>query len=201
MERPDVADELERLAAEDLTVRQRLADTGELFGNYHPEMQAIHRRNGDRLQTILDEVGAWPGNQLVDDGGSEAALLIAQHDIANPRLMRRCLDLYTAAVEQGDAEPSGVAFLEDRIRAFEGRLQRYGTQVGWDDNGDFGPWPAVEEPDRVDERRAALGLAPLADAIRAAGTERPPRRAVDTVLRERRQIDDFARETGWRGAD
>lgn len=196
-----MAEELERLAAEDLAVRQRLIDDGELFGGYHSEMRAVHRRNGDRLTTILDEIGSWPGHRLVGTDGSRAALLIAQHDIANPTLMRRCRDLHTAAVERADADPDGVAYLEDRIRAFEGRLQRYGTQLGWNNDGEFGPWPAVEEPEWVDERRATLGLLPLAEALSARAPERPSRRPVDEVLDERRRGDDFARSTGWRDAD
>lgn len=201
MERPGLAEELERLAARDLAVRQRLIDEGKLFGHYHPEMRAVHRRNGDRLTEILDDIGAWPGHRLVGRGGSEAALLIAQHDIANPSLMRRSLDLYVAAVSQRGADPDGVAYLEDRIRAFEGRLQRYGTQLGWDDDGEFGPWPPVEFLDGVDERRAKLGLLPLVEVLSARESERPIQRPVDEVLDERRRGEEFARAAGWRRSE
>ncbi len=203
VERPDLAAELVRLAGEDLVVRQRLAETGELFDGYHPEMRVVHRRNGDRLAEILDEVGSWPGHRLVGQEGSSAAHLLAQHDIANPPLLRRCRELYAAAVEQGDARGAGLAQLEDRIRYFEGRPQWYGTHWGWDDDGAFGPWPPVEQPEEVDERRAGLGLPPLAEAIeaarrRAAQEGRPARRPVDEVLGEHRQADEFAIRTGWR---
>ena len=199
VERADLAEELDRLAAEDLAVRQRLVEAGELYGHYNSEMREVHRRNGDRLTAILDEVGTWPGHRLVGADGSKAAFLIAQHDIANPTLMRRCLALYSVAVEQGDADADGLAYLEDRILAFEGRSQRYGTQVGWDDEGVFGPWPPVAEPDLVDERRATLGLGPLAEAISVRAAESVPRRPVDEVLDERRRGEEFARESGWRG--
>ena len=201
VERADLAEELDRLAAEDLAVRQRLVEAGELYGHYNSEMREVHRRNGDRLTAILDEVGTWPGHRLVGADGSRAALLIAQHDVANPALMRRCLVLYAAAVNQGDAEPAGLAYLEDRILAFEGRSQRYGTQVGWDDEGVFGPWPPVAEPYLVDEHRAKLGLGPLAEAIRSRAAESAPRRSVAEVLDERRRGEDFARESGWTGTN
>ncbi|MGI9597160.1 MAG: DUF6624 domain-containing protein [Acidimicrobiales bacterium] len=201
MERPDLAAELERLAAEDLTVRQRLADTGELFQGYNAEMRAVHRRNGDRLAVILADVGCWPGYRLVGEGGSEAAFLIAQHDIANPTLIRRCRDLYAVAVDRADADPVRLAHLEDRIRYLEGRPQRYGTHIGWNDEGELGPWPPVDEPERIDERREELGLQPLAAAMAAAAADRPSRRPVDEVLDEHRQADDFAREAGWRDDD
>ncbi len=198
MDRPDLAEELNRLAAEDLAVRQRLADRGELSGGYNPEMREVHRRNGDRLSEILDQLGGWPGWQLVGEEGSEAAFLIAQHDIANPPLLRRSLVLYSAAVDIGDADPAKLAPLEDRIRYFEGRLQRYGTHWGWDEAGEFAPWPPVEEADRVDEYRRELGLPPLAEAIEAAKQGRLARRPVDEVRAEHRQGEEFAHRTGWR---
>ena len=85
VERADLAEELDRLAAEDLAVRQRLVEAGELYGHYNSEMREVHRRNGDRLTAILDEVGTWPGHRLVGADGSKAALLIAQHDESAPR--------------------------------------------------------------------------------------------------------------------
>ena len=201
VERPDLADELKRLADHDLAVRARLAEAGELVGGYHPEMRDVHRSNGDRLAMIVDEVGRWPGYRLVGEDGSEAAFLIAQHDIANPTLIRRCRELYALAVDNADADPRRLAYLDDRIRYLEGRPQLYGTHLGWDREGKFGPWPPLDEPDRVDERRSRLGLSLLADAIAAAREDRPPHRPVDEVLEDHRKADDFARQAGWRDED
>jgi hypothetical protein len=54
--------------------------------------------------------------------------------------------------------------LTDRIRVLEGRAQLYGTQFDWDQNGVMSPLPIEDEPG-VDQRRAQLGLEPLAQAI------------------------------------
>ncbi len=199
MERPDLADELEQLASHDLVVRQRLLDAGELMGGYHPDMRAVHRHNGDRLTEIIDELGRWPGQRLVGAAGARAAHLIAQHDIENHELMRRAHELYGAAVEGGDAEPAGLAYLEDRIRAFEGQRQRYGTQVGWNLDGEFGPWPPIDDAASVDDRRASIGLPPLADAIELTAAGRRRRRPVNEVLSEHDDFERFAIRTGWRG--
>ncbi|MGH1488660.1 MAG: DUF6624 domain-containing protein [Acidimicrobiales bacterium] len=199
MESPELGEELERMADEDSTVRQRLLAAGQLLGGYNPEMRAVHRRNGDRLEEILDQTAGWLGYRLVGEAGSEAAFLIAQHDIANPNLIRRVRQLYAAAVDNADADPRRLANLEDRIRYFEGRPQWYGTHVGWDTDGQFGPWPPVEEPDGVDERRGRLGLPPLAEAINTAGQGRTLRRVVEEVLDEHRQAAEFAKQAGWRG--
>ena len=188
------------MAALDATVRDRLAASGELFNGYNPQMRAVHRRNGERLTVILDELGVWPGFTLVGEDGSEAAFIIGQHDIANPPLIRRCRDLYRAAVATNEAAPARLAALEDRIRYFEGREQAYGTHWGWNRAGQFGPWPPVEDPDNVDERRARVELPPLADALATARRQqsRPLVRPIEEVLSEHDQAERFAIDVGWR---
>jgi len=52
--------------------------------------------------------------------------------------------------------------LEDRIRVFENRPQLYGTQLKPDAHGNPRPH-AIEDRERVDERRRAVGLEPLAE--------------------------------------
>jgi len=55
-----------------------------------------------------------------------------------------------------------VAYLTDRVAVAAGKEQTYGTQVGCGPDG-AGPRTPIAEPETVDERRAAAGLAPLAD--------------------------------------
>lgn len=126
--------------------------------------------------------------------------MIAQHDIAAPALMRENLELLRRAVAAADAEPTGLAYLHDRIRTFEGRPQYYGTQLGWDDTGAFGVWPAVEDASTVDERRAQLGLPPLREHLSHAIEAMPLQertRSVEELRRHRREAQAFARSLGW----
>lgn len=186
------------MAAEDQLVRAELAADGTLFDGYHPAMQAVHDRNAGRLITIIDTHG-WPGRRLVGEDGSRAAWLILQHAIGHPALQRRGLVLLRAAVAEGDVSAVEVAMLEDRIAFFGGPPQRYGTQYDWDADGELSPWP-VEDPDGVDERRATVGLPPLAEntaRIRegtARDSERPPADWVERRLR----FEAWARAVGWR---
>jgi hypothetical protein len=200
MERPEMAAELEAMAAADLALRQQLMDRGELDGGYHPEMRVVHRRNGDRLTELLDQLGQWPGFHLVGVDGSQAGFIVAQHDIANPSLLRRATELYRAAVGIGDADPENLAAMVDRICYFEGRAQRYGTHVGWDEEGRFGPWPPIEQPETVDQRRRELGLSPLADWLTQARRGRPSIRPSGEVLPEHQAAEQFACQAGWRSA-
>jgi hypothetical protein len=186
------------MARDDLALREELARDGSLFDGYHPRMAALHQRNAARLATLIDTHG-WPGRSRVGEDGARAAWLVLQHAIGNPALMRRGLALLQTRARDGDVSRAEVAMLEDRVRAFEGRPQRYGTQFDWDCDGQLSPLP-LEDASGVDERRRAIGLGPLADDLRrrrdatARGRERPP---VDWVARQR-AMETWLRQVGWR---
>jgi hypothetical protein len=191
-------EELLRMAEEDQRVRAELAAEGSLFQGYDPRMRAIHHRHAARLAQFLAQHG-WPGEPLVGVDGAQAAWLIVQHAIAQPALQRQALDALTAAAARGEVPAWQAAKLEDRIRTFEGRLQRYGTQFDWDQAGQLNPLP-IEDLTGLDERRRAVGLPPLDEDIRAQREsaardgEQPP---ADWDAR-RRQQDAWLREAGWR---
>ncbi|WP_420617267.1 DUF6624 domain-containing protein [Candidatus Palauibacter sp.] len=192
-------DELLEMARRDQTVRAELAASGELFEvGYEPRMARVHERNARRLRRILESVG-WPGADLVGSDGVEAAWLILQHAIAEPDLLRRALPLLQAAAREGKASPRHAALLEDRIRFFEGRPQRYGTQFDWDAEGKLSPG-AVANPQRLDERRRAIGLPPLAEQMEEARTRATaegdgPPADYEAYARAR---DEWAASVGWR---
>lgn len=189
-----LARELVELAVEDRRVRDRLAADGSLYEGYHPIMEAVHKHNAARLRMIIDEHG-WPGQKMVGTEGAEAAWRIAQHDIGEPAFQRRCLDLLYDAIERGDAPRWQAAYLEDRVRMFEGRGQLYATQFDVGPDGRPVPYP-IEDPDHVDDRRASVGLEPLAQQLARAQPEPPP----DPETRERRERlrEQWLRDVGWR---
>jgi hypothetical protein len=152
--------ELLAMRAEDVRVRQELADSGELGGSYVPRMEAVHTRNAERLRQIVNEFG-WPDEQTVGEDGAKASWFIVQHAIGFPDLQRGCLHLLQHCAEKGRVPRWHVAYLEDRIAMHEGRPQRYGTQ--WLDDpldGRIRPWK-LAEPGRVNELRAEVGLEPM----------------------------------------
>src|SRR5215470_1324593 len=130
-------------------------------------MQRADADNLPWIRQVIAEHG-WPGRSEVGDDGAQAAWLLVQHADADPAFQRECLGLLTAAVGQGEARRSHLALLA------EGQPQEYGTQLRYLD-GECVPFP-VRDPDRVDERRAAMALQPLADyvALVAEQERRPP---------------------------
>ncbi len=183
------------MAEADLTLRERLAADGSLFDGYNPEMRTMHEANADALAQIVAERG-WPTEERVGADGAEAAWLIVQHAISRPALCRTTLIELNRLADAGKAPRWQAAYLEDRIRVFEGRPQRYGTSFDWDDEGQISPRP-IEEPEQVEERRRMVGLGPLEEeAARHRQESRSEFRPADMDAR-RREMEAFAREVGW----
>jgi uncharacterized protein DUF6624 len=115
-----------------------------------------------RLAEIIDEHG-WPTPALVGEDGASAAWVIAQHSDQDLAFQREALQLMCAAAAAGDADPTELAYLVDRVAVNSGEPQVYGTQGGCVD-GQATIGPMVDEQ-HVDERRAAVGLQPLEDYL------------------------------------
>lgn len=185
-------------ARHDLETRARLARSGDLFDGYHPEMQAVHDENAALLTEAFDALG-WPGRDKLGDDGAAAAFVILQHAIGHPDLQRRGLTLMLDAIPRGNANVLDAAYLTDRIAVFEGRPQTFGTQFDWDASGQLSPAP-IRDDAELDERRASVGLPPIAEAIAdmraraAAEGETPPA----DLEKRRAEAEEWARRAGWR---
>ncbi len=134
-------------------------------------MREADAENLPWLKAVIAARG-WPGSSLVGTDGAHAAWLLAQHADNDPAFQRRCLDLMSAAVEAGEAAIRELAYLTDRVLLAEGGQQVYGTQVTRED-GRFVP-RNLRDPDRVDERRAGVGLGPVAEYLRRFDSDPMP---------------------------
>jgi hypothetical protein len=155
-------DELLAMMAEDQAVRTGIAPPGddrtpdELFAAW----DAVDAANARRMEEILEEHG-WPGWSLVGEEAATAAWVLIQHADLRLPLQELGLAYLQGAVDAGDASPGDLAYLIDRVRVAKGQPQLYGTQLGADANGDLAPRTPIEDPENVDERRAAMGLGTL----------------------------------------
>jgi hypothetical protein len=103
----------------------------------------------------------WPKRAKVGEKAAGDAWLLVQHADHDVDFQEHCLVLMRSAAEQGQADPRNAAYLADRVAMHRGRPQRYGTQFVKQD-GAFEPY-TLEDPARVDEWRAEVGLGPLAE--------------------------------------
>lgn len=121
---------------------------------------AVDHENTAWMKDLVTRHG-WPTFAAVGEEGSGNAWLLVQHADQDVDFQEQCLELLRAAVEQGQASRTHLAYLEDRVAMHRGRPQRYGTQFV-NESGGLGPY-RLEDPARVDEWRAEVGLGTLAE--------------------------------------
>lgn len=128
------------------------------------KMMRIDQENLSWLKAVVKEKG-WPGKSMVGRDGAEGAFLIAQHAANDLDFMAECHKLIVEAHQAGNAEGQWVALITDRLLVLKDKKkQRYGTQLTSRD-GKRVPLP-IEDEAKVDERRKALGMPPLAEYLK-----------------------------------
>ncbi len=160
-----LADARRQLAArgtEDQAVREGFGEGGKIDTAQIRRMMHVDSANTTWLKAYVAR-WQWPTAQQVGKENVEGAFLIVQHAIHDTAFMRAMLPAVTQAAKAGDLKPSDVALLGDRVEVKAGHGQRYGTQFSIRD-GRLVLDP-IEDSAHVDERRAALGLMPIAQYI------------------------------------
>lgn len=116
----------------------------------------------------------WPDAERFGKDAAHAAFVLVQHADKDPQFQEQMLPLVADAVERGEASARDMAYLIDRVRVKQGRPQVYGTQydvLRTEAGGALlGPdgklqylLPVVVDAERIDERRATVGLGPWAE--------------------------------------
>lgn len=172
--------QLDSIYASDQGGRQRYAGIQEKYGEDSPQMQALWKemeatdaRNLARITALLDRQG-WPSRAKVGKMGTETVFLVIQH--SNLATMQKYFPMAQQATERGDLGKPAFALLQDRLLMWQGKPQRYGSQLTSDAKTGKMVFHPIEDEAHVDERRASMGLGPLADYAKGFGLTYPPQK-------------------------
>ncbi|MBA2405276.1 MAG: hypothetical protein H0V66_10935 [Bdellovibrionales bacterium] len=184
-------DKLIPLVERDQFIRDALDRRGVLEDAYHPEMEKVHLENARKLKELIKKNG-FPVLSNAGEEGVQLSWLIIQHAISSPDFMRECLTEIRMAVAQDDYPKDLLAYIDDRIRYFEGLPQLYGTNFDWED-GELRPTP-IEDPKFLDLRRKSLGLPPIAETLFKIAHSAPPK----DPLKKASEFQKWLLSVGWR---
>lgn len=155
-----VADQSHRMKVEEII--QKFGRESKEFQDLLNAMREADSVNVIKITKLIDQHG-WLGADVVGTRGNETLFLVIQH--ADLAVQDKYLSVMREAVSAGKASASHLALLEDRVNLAHGKRQIYGSQIRNDPkSGEYYVLP-LEDPDHVDERRAAVGLGPLADYV------------------------------------
>lgn len=131
--------------------------------NLWSKKQSLNTENLSLLDKIVETKG-WPGFSNVGYGMASAAFLVVQHSDYNT--MRKYYHLVKTACETGEGDCAAQALLYDRIRTLEGKPQRYGSQVRFNEKIKKYELFPLEDTLNVNDYREYMGLGLLEDYIK-----------------------------------
>ena len=131
------------------------------------EMHRVDKINQEQICQILDSRGLVGKDKVGNAVG--VFWTVIQH--ADVETQKKYLPLFIEGAKRGDITQEGVAMLEDRINMFEGKPQRYGSQIVEDEQGRPMVYQLLDAS-RVDEWRQAMGMEPLADYLKKMNAHR-----------------------------
>lgn len=160
---------LDSIYVEDQKYRNEIGKVREEFGRDSREwailtadIRITDKSNLEVVEKILDEHG-WLGADEIGATANTTLFLVIQH--SNLKTQEKYLSMMEKAVKDGKARGTSMALLVDRVNLGKGELQIYGSQLGPDpDTGEPYVLPVIE-PEKINERRASVGLQPIEEYI------------------------------------
>lgn len=163
-------EELFEIYKNDQEIRKQIVIAQKKYGFQGREIDSLRKigsikdsLNLIKIEKILNEKG-WVGIDKVGQQGNETLFLVIQHN--DLETQKKYLPVMKEAVKKGNASPSSMALLIDRIEFREGRKQIYGSQIGTNPKTKTQYVLPLEDPDNVDKRRLEVGLEPLSNYVK-----------------------------------
>jgi hypothetical protein len=144
---------------EELAKRMNLDQAVRTDPDRAKDMKKVDTDNTAYLKKLVKEIG-WIDGKRFGEEISTAAFLIVQHS-GDLLFMQAVLPYIEKDVKDDCADPQNYALLYDRVQLYLAENQRYGTQITTNEKGECVVLP-LENKNKVDEFRQAIGLFPLA---------------------------------------
>ncbi len=120
----------------------------------------IDKKNQTRLDQIVT-IHGWIKRSVFGDKAAMAAFLIVQH--ADLPKMKRYAPMIEAALLANELRKDYYALFFDRVRMYEDKPQRYGTQIRSETATGAQTFWKIEDVKNVDARRKEMGMPPLSE--------------------------------------
>lgn len=160
---------LDSIFVEDQKYRRELNEIAQKHGwesdefqNHWKKISETDASNLVVVEQVLEKHG-WLSLEEIGQTANSTLFFVIQH--ADQQTQEKYLPMMRQAVEDGKANATSLALLEDRVALGRGESQIYGSQLAKDaETGEMYVRP-LRDPANVNERRAAVGLGPIEEYI------------------------------------
>jgi hypothetical protein len=168
-EKQQIRNTLDQILKDDQGLRRQISVLSEKYGPNSKQLDSMWIQiayqdsiNLTKVEHLIAKYG-WLGSSLVGASGATTLFLVIQHSDLDVQI--KYLPMLRAAVKKGEADPSNLAMLEDRVAMRQAKPQIYGSQIRKDmETGMYYVYHLIET-EKVDERRAAVGLGKLSEYV------------------------------------
>jgi hypothetical protein len=142
------------------------AEKKEFFQEFGSRFQSMDQEHTRELKELM-KTHPWFKISVFGEQAESNAWLLVQHADHDWEFQGVVLKVLEKLLPQKETSPRNYAYLWDRVAVAGGdpkrtRPQRYGTQGKCLGPGRWEPAP-IEEPEKLDERRAKMGLQPMTE--------------------------------------
>jgi hypothetical protein len=162
--------DLDYMENEIQTNRKQMMEYGEKYGWESKDVEILRKTVDEKdsirllqMRTIVED-DVWYGDVSLGDKISSAIFFTIHYSDEN--IQEKYLPLLREIVDRSKADATYLALTEDGVAIQQGKKQIYGTQVSSDNETHVNYVLPLEDPDNVDKRRRAIGLAPLSDYLK-----------------------------------
>lgn len=131
-----------------------------------------NEENVAALEAIVQSSG-WPTISAVGGSGAAAAFLIIQH--SNLEKQMQYLPMIEELCKKKEARWANYALMYDRVQTGQGKLQKYGSQLRYNETTQSYELFPLQDPGKVDQWRAEAGLEPLSEYVKHWNLVWPPK--------------------------
>ena len=164
-----VANVLEIVYVDDQHLRQDYQTIVKEFGldskqvkDFWGKQKKLDSINLIKVTAVIEKFG-WLGIDEIGQEANSALFLVIQHSDLNTQL--KYLPILEKATESGKASKIDYAMLKDRVLTKQGEKQIYGTQLSWDSEMKEYYVASMIDPEKIDVRRASVGLGTIQEYI------------------------------------
>jgi hypothetical protein len=127
---------------------------------------SVDRMNFNIISHILSKYG-WLGNNCVGEKANNAIFLVLQHAFfLTIDERKKYLKMMKEAVKNGKLDKIYVAYFEDRTLRYEGKKQKYGTQLTFNRATGKSELDSVENEQGLNKRRKKMGLGTIEEYLK-----------------------------------
>src|SRR6185369_9413128 len=164
-------EELIKMASKQRELLLHIVDKDQTKQSDQEKLNKIYEDDIAKLCQLIKTHG-WPTSATVDHDGVFATFHILKN-AGTYELQRDLLPVIVAAIKKDPLQKREFASLYDRLRVSAGMKQLFGTQAV--SMGGFLVLYPIEDEEKLDERRAEYGLAPMDQYMNSLeGTYRKP---------------------------